>query len=81
MRSGICPKCNGDDVRLAESDPFADSNRVPLGFFRYAILAHYICSHCGYHESYVSQEDSLQAVRDCASKVAVRSAVDDSAKP
>lgn len=74
MRSGICPKCNGDDVRLTESFPPTVANSVQLGFFRYAVLDHYICGNCGYHESYVTQEDSLQAVRDCATKVAIRRA-------
>ena len=72
MRQGICPKCQADNVRKVNNlyNP-GQGSVILLGMFRYTRLTHYICGHCGYHESYVEQSENLQAVIECSERVAV----------
>ena len=61
-----------DNVRkIAREYSPGHSSVVLLGLFRYSRLTHYICGHCGYHESYVEIPEDLQAVIDCSERVAV----------
>ncbi|MFN0017620.1 MAG: hypothetical protein ACKVP0_05120 [Pirellulaceae bacterium] len=72
MRQGICPKCQADNVRKV-ARPFAPghSSVIQLGGFRYCRFTHYLCGHCGYHESYVEIPEDLAAVVDCSERVAL----------
>lgn len=66
MKSGICPKCQSDKVYsgagiVLKKGPFG-SNAVPISLTSIAALDNYICSACGYVESYVAETDKLEEV-------------------
>lgn len=62
MKSGICPKCNGTDVRVAT---FAGNRCLLLlsiiGRGRVPLQEH-ICPDCGYIETYVQDVKSRQEI-------------------
>lgn len=60
MRSGICPKCGEREVR--EFDQGRSSLRISLGVFDSVSLTYYICSKCGYVESYISEHEMLPLI-------------------
>lgn len=60
MRSGICPKCGEKEVRV--SDQGSSSLRISLGAFDSVSLTYYICSKCGYVESYISEHEMLPLI-------------------
>ncbi len=61
MKSGKCPKCGGQDVRLQKGMSKRDDLRVSV--FSGVALCDYIYGQCGYVESYVVAED-LAKVRE-----------------
>jgi hypothetical protein len=66
MKTGTCPKCSsgevfsGADIALKKG-PFG-SNSIPIGFTSIAALDNYVCTECGYVESYVSDPDKLAEI-------------------
>ena len=63
MKSGKCSKCGSDKVYSGteiplKSGPFG-SNSIPISITSIASLNNYVCSECGYLESYVADEDKL----------------------
>ena len=81
MKSGVCPKCNstsvfsGAEVPLKKG-PFA-SNAIPISLTVMAAMDNYVCSQCGYVESYVSDASKLDTIVKKWKKVSS----DDSATP
>lgn len=67
MRSGICPKCNSREVyynaNLRYKSGSYNSNTIPLSFFRSIALDNYVCTHCGYMESYIADPTSLDRIK------------------
>ena len=67
MKSGTCPKCGSSDVFAGtnvfpKSGPFS-CNAIPISLTAMAALDNYVCSACGYVESYISREEDLAAIR------------------
>jgi predicted nucleic-acid-binding Zn-ribbon protein len=61
LKTGICPKCNSHEVFSGagialKKGPFG-SNSIPIGLTSMAALDNFVCSGCGYVESYVSDPD------------------------
>ena len=65
MKTGVCPKCGGRDVRMTSADIWnAASQRnflpVKVGWFRSGrllprvLLNEFVCLACGYVETYVA---------------------------
>ena len=65
MKSGKCPKCDSENVYsgakiFPKSGPFG-SNSIPVSLTSIAALDNYVCTECGYLESYV-EEDKLEEI-------------------
>ncbi|MBA3315119.1 MAG: hypothetical protein M3552_19915 [Planctomycetota bacterium] len=57
MKSGSCPKCGGNDIRLQHRG-WGHRNFLPSTFWGKAIrLDNYACVTCGFVESYVEPGD------------------------
>jgi hypothetical protein len=67
VKNGQCPKCNstqvysGADV-FPKSGPFT-CNAIPISLTALAPLDNYVCTDCGYVESYISTSEDLATVR------------------
>ncbi len=66
MKTGTCPKCNSRKIFsgakiLLKKGPFG-SNAIPVGLTSIAALDNYVCTACGYVESYVSDPDKLAEI-------------------
>ena len=66
MKAGICPKCTSSRVFSGASialkkGPFG-SNSIPIGLTSIAALDNYVCTSCGYVESYVSDLGKLTEI-------------------
>lgn len=64
MKSGKCPKCNSSNVYFKE---YA-LNSVSLDGKRVASVD-YICTDCGYFETYITDKDALSKVVTRAEKL------------
>lgn len=68
MKDGICPKCESGEVYMGtevwpKRGPFS-SNTIPVGFLSTTPIDNYVCVRCGYVESYVGNQASLQTIRE-----------------
>ena len=63
LKSGTCPKCASKKVYSGASIPLKKgpfgSNSIPISLTSVAALDNYVCSACGYVESYVSDGERL----------------------
>lgn len=68
MKSGTCPKCASDNVYSGASIPLKKgpfgSNSVPISLTSVAALDNYVCTACGYLESYVSNAERLTEISE-----------------
>ncbi len=60
--SGKCPKCNSSEIvkfnqYWGDGSSYNQGVHVRTGFFRGADLRLYVCSNCGYCESWIDKED------------------------
>ncbi len=67
MRSGKCRNCGEESVyrRPPTMGGFADvavAQRIALDKTSYAVTVHYVCSRCGYTETYLEDEPALAKV-------------------
>ena len=67
MKSGTCPKCGSSEVFAGtnvfpKSGPFS-CNAIPISLTAMAALDNYVCTACGYMESYVAREEDLAVIR------------------
>lgn len=73
MKDGICPKCKsrnvfvGNKVRLKRGSFF--SNTIPLSQWSLTSLDNYVCTNCGFMESYISDKDKLKEISEKWPKV------------
>ena len=63
MKTGKCPKCNSHEVFSGagvalKKGPFG-SNSIPIGLTSIAALDNFVCTECGYVESYISDPEKL----------------------
>ncbi len=66
MKTGICPKCTSTEVFSGagialKKGPFG-SNAIPIGLTSIAALDNYVCTSCGYVESYISDLGKLNTI-------------------
>lgn len=66
MKSGKCSKCGSTEVfRGSEihpkSGPFG-SNSIPVSLTSIAALDNYVCTQCGYVESYIADQTKLREI-------------------
>ena len=73
LKSGVCPKCNSGNVYSGASVPLKKgpfgSNAIPISLTSIAALDNYVCTECGYTESYVSDSEKLSEISKKWSKV------------
>ena len=68
MKTGKCPKCKstsvyrGDEIPM-KSGPFG-SNSIPVSIVSIASLDNYVCTDCGYVESYVARKSKLKEITE-----------------
>ena len=66
MKSGTCPKCASKKVFSGASIPLKKgpfgSNSIPVSLTSVAALDNYVCSACGFVESYVSDGERLTEI-------------------
>jgi hypothetical protein len=67
MKNGICPKCEGEDVRLVNGR--SPHLSIGLGFFGSANLVYYVCTGCGYVELFVESRVDLPKIAENYPKV------------
>ncbi len=68
MKNGTCPKCGSDSVFCGDkvplkSGPFG-SNSIPISLISIAPLDNYVCTDCGYIESYIADTDKTKEIAD-----------------
>ena len=66
MKTGICPKCSSTEVFSGagialKKGPFG-SNAIPIKLSSIAALDNYVCTSCGYVESYISDLGKLNTI-------------------
>ena len=66
MKTGFCPKCTSTEVFSGagialKKGPFG-SNAIPIGLTSIAALDNYVCTSCGYVESYISDLGKLNTI-------------------
>jgi predicted nucleic-acid-binding Zn-ribbon protein len=66
VKSGTCPKCHSESVFSGaeiplKQGPFA-SNAIPISLTLMAAMDNYVCTQCGYVESYISDKTKLEAI-------------------
>jgi predicted RNA-binding Zn-ribbon protein involved in translation (DUF1610 family) len=67
MKNGICPRCGEAEVYV---DRGRDSRPgIIISFWETVLLVRYVCTSCGYVESYVDDEAKLEVIREKWSRV------------
>ena len=66
MKTGICPKCTSTEVYsgadiILKKGPFG-INAIPINLTSIAALDNYVCTSCGYVESYISDTGKLNEI-------------------
>jgi len=66
LKQGKCPKCGSEEVYsgaevLPKSGPFG-SNSIPISIVSIAALDNYVCTDCGYLESYITDTAKLKEI-------------------
>ena len=73
MKKGRCIKCRSNEVYVNDSKwgqyGNYQSNTIPIAVFSNAILKNYVCTNCGYAESYIEDKAKLEKVKQRWSKV------------
>jgi predicted nucleic-acid-binding Zn-ribbon protein len=62
MKTGKCPKCNSRDIY--KKSTYSQRSNLSVSTFKQARLEDYVCTKCGYIETYVLKEDDLKKIRD-----------------
>ena len=66
MKNLSCPKCNSSEIYSGESvypksGPFT-SNSIPISLTSIAALDNYVCTQCGFIESYIADAKKLKEI-------------------
>jgi predicted nucleic-acid-binding Zn-ribbon protein len=66
LKQGKCPKCGSEEVYsgievVPKSGPFG-SNSIPVSIVSIAALDNYVCTDCGYLESYIADAEKLKEI-------------------
>lgn len=57
-KTGVCPKCGGQNLLTVEP---MQCNSFPVGFFGTAKIERWFCGDCGFTEEYVCEADMEKA--------------------
>ncbi len=69
VKKGECPKCKSSEVYTGANIKIKsgtyNSNTIPLGglFGRQMVLDNYVCTNCGYVESYINNISDLEKIK------------------
>lgn len=77
MKDGKCPKCGSTNIYMRrEGISFYFGSNIPPGIFivtgrivTQSKLDNYICTDCGYFESYIVDKDKLEEVAENWDKI------------
>ena len=66
MKQGKCPRCGSEAVYSGvevypKSGPFG-SNSIPITIVSIAALDNYVCTDCGYVETYIADTEKLKEI-------------------
>lgn len=66
VKNGICPRCQSAQVYSSSKlrPETGSASTIPLSFLRSIALENYVCTNCGYVESYVSEPEMLSRIQD-----------------
>ena len=68
MKNGTCPKCGSESVYCGDKLPLKNgpfgSNSIPISIISIAALDNYVCTDCGYLESYIAEKDKLKEITE-----------------
>ena len=68
MKNGKCPKCGSNSVYSGEAIPLKGgpfgSNSIPVTLVSIAPLDNYVCTACGYLESYIADQDKCKEIAE-----------------
>lgn len=68
MKNGTCPKCGSESVYCGDKLPLKNgpfgSNSIPISIISIAALDNYVCTDCGYLESYIAEKDKLEEISE-----------------
>ncbi len=66
MKNGTCPKCGSESIYCGDKIPLKNgpfgSNSIPVSILSMAALDNYVCTDCGYIESYIAEKDKLKEI-------------------
>lgn len=68
-KTGKCPKCESREIYRLGKRPTNGISVMNIGAFSRALLYNYVCTACGYVESYVADEDKMSAIVKKGEKV------------
>lgn len=68
MKKGKCPRCGSEEVYSGievapKSGPFG-SNSIPISIVSIAAIDNYVCTDCGYLESYIAEPEKLKEIAE-----------------
>jgi predicted nucleic-acid-binding Zn-ribbon protein len=73
MRQGVCSRCGSQEVyvatQLSNKRGNNDSNTIPINMLFTASLDNYVCTTCGYVESYILDTVALGRIADTWKRV------------
>ena len=66
MKNGTCPKCKSESIYCGDKIPLKNgpfgSNSIPVSIISIAALDNYVCTDCGYVESYIAEKDKREEI-------------------
>lgn len=67
MKNGICPKC--DEKQIHRVNSLSAETGINLSWTQTAYLDYYVCTKCGYVETFVSDTQLLPKIAEKYTKV------------
>jgi hypothetical protein len=66
VKNGTCPKCESKSIYCGDKIPLKNgpfgSNSIPVSIISIAALDNYVCTDCGYIESYIAEKDKRKEI-------------------
>lgn len=70
MKSGKCPKCGSNQIYKKNAS--GHRSYILTGFMRFVRLTDYVCTVCGYVESYLFHDKHKELIKNTWEKVQPR---------
>ena len=68
MKNGTCPKCGSESIYCGDKIPLKNgpfgSNSIPVSIISMAALDNYVCTDCGYLESYIAGKNKRKEIAE-----------------